>query len=336
MAVDITGWRYGPVSDMSCGPAAGAAEGYNSPAAASFAECRLNSFTPTVITNHHHHHHYQNSFVSDTAPYFTANSSYIPHPFQPVSHDPRPLSPLPPPPALIDVKSASFVTSSVNRHKSRKRNVKKDKLPPLIMKEKRKDSAEEDETTANDDDLEDKSDDEEVNKKNEECKFQHVLAPGSQGGKCLLWACKACKRKTVAVDRRKAATMRERRRLTKVNEAFDALKRRTCANPNQRLPKIEILRSAIEYIENLEELLQTNCIEKDENSFGARNRRKLTASSGFYHLPYSSENLVYTERANITDVMTKTQQEYDTDQTSSLNSLSLIVDNIRPADQTQL
>lgn len=60
------------------------------------------------------------------------------------------------------------------------------------------------------------------------------------------------------VDRRKAATMRERRRLRKVNEAFETLKRRTCANPNQRMPKVEILRNAIDYIENLEEMLQSN------------------------------------------------------------------------------
>ena len=86
----------------------------------------------------------------------------------------------------------------------------------------------------------------------------HVLAPGYHGPhrRCLLWACKACKRKTVAVDRRKAATMRERRRLRKVNEAFEVLKRRTCPNPTQRLPKVEILRNAIDYIESLEELLQ--------------------------------------------------------------------------------
>ncbi|GAB6025514.1 myogenic factor [Chamberlinius hualienensis] len=97
----------------------------------------------------------------------------------------------------------------------------------------------------------------------------HVLAPtqmlqhqqtmensGPSHRKCLLWACKACKRKTVTVDRRRAATLRERRRLRKVNEAFETLKRRTCPNPNQRLPKVEILRNAIEYIESLEEMLQ--------------------------------------------------------------------------------
>lgn len=60
------------------------------------------------------------------------------------------------------------------------------------------------------------------------------------------------------VDRRKAATMRERRRLRKVNEAFETLKRRTCSNPNQRMPKVEILRTAIDYIENLEEMLHRN------------------------------------------------------------------------------
>jgi hypothetical protein len=76
--------------------------------------------------------------------------------------------------------------------------------------------------------------------------------------RCLLWACKVCKRKTVTVDRRKAATMRERRRLKKVNEAFDTLKRRTCPNPSQRLPKVEILRNAIDYIENLEDLLRSS------------------------------------------------------------------------------
>jgi len=53
--------------------------------------------------------------------------------------------------------------------------------------------------------------------------------------------------------------MRERRRLRKVNEAFEALKRRTCPNPNQRMPKVEILRTTIDYIESLEELLQADC-----------------------------------------------------------------------------
>lgn len=49
----------------------------------------------------------------------------------------------------------------------------------------------------------------------------HVLEPrGDCAGprKCLAWACKACKKKTVTIDRRKAATLRERRRLRKVRQ----------------------------------------------------------------------------------------------------------------------
>lgn len=46
---------------------------------------------------------------------------------------------------------------------------------------------------------------------------QHVLGPSKR---CLAWACKACKRKTAAVDRRKAATLRERRRLRKVSHSL--------------------------------------------------------------------------------------------------------------------
>ncbi|XP_066489834.1 myogenic factor 6 [Tiliqua scincoides] len=83
-----------------------------------------------------------------------------------------------------------------------------------------------------------------------------ALQPPHCPGQCLLWACKTCKRRAAPPDRRKAATLRERRRLKKINEAFEALKRRTVANPGQRLPKVEILRSAIGYIERLQELLR--------------------------------------------------------------------------------
>ena len=51
--------------------------------------------------------------------------------------------------------------------------------------------------------------------------------------------------------------MRERRRLRKVNEAFEVLKQRTCTNPGQRLPKVEILRGAIDYINRLEEIVRS-------------------------------------------------------------------------------
>lgn len=53
----------------------------------------------------------------------------------------------------------------------------------------------------------------EVMEEDKEEHIQHVLGPSRR---CLAWACKACKRKTATVDRRKAATLRERRRLRKV------------------------------------------------------------------------------------------------------------------------
>uniref|UniRef100_A0A182NS08 BHLH domain-containing protein n=1 Tax=Anopheles dirus TaxID=7168 RepID=A0A182NS08_9DIPT len=115
---------------------------------------------------------------------------------------------------------------------------------------------------------------------------EHVLAPASgcmasPNRPCLTWACKACKKKSVAVDRRKAATLRERRRLRKVNEAFEVLKRRTSTNPNQRLPKVEILRNAIEYIDSLQALLD---VSTDPSVHGSNQNSKtnLPALSNFH------------------------------------------------------
>lgn len=123
----------------------------------------------------------------------------------------------------------------------------------------------------------------------DECNGAPVCTANSTGRKCLTWACKVCKKKTSTPDRRKQATMRERRRLRKVNEAFETLKKRTCPNPNQRLPKVEILRNAIEYIENLEELLKNspgqNCSSK--NGLAAPNSSRFSFKPSQY---FSSAN----------------------------------------------
>lgn len=91
----------------------------------------------------------------------------------------------------------------------------------------------------------------------------HVRAAA---GRCLAWACKACKQRSSVADRRRAATVRERRRLKKVNHAFEALRRCTSAasssssssssGPAQRLAKVEILRNAIQHIQSLQEILR--------------------------------------------------------------------------------
>ncbi|GAU98325.1 hypothetical protein RvY_09486 [Ramazzottius varieornatus] len=183
----------------------------------------------------------------------------------------------------------------------------------------------------------------------------HVLAPpdmhGSHGQrKCLLWACKACKRKAVTVDRRKAATMRERRRLRRVNEAFEELKRRTCPNPNQRLPKIEILRHAIDYIENLENLLRGQNPGSTAGPYHletARLEARSNLSSGSDYLG-SRTPPMYVERhsAVLAPYAPYTENESgfahvpmnttDAGRTSSLDCLSMIVKNISPTTRSKL
>ncbi|XP_063402031.1 transcription factor SUM-1-like [Mytilus trossulus] len=167
---------------------------------------------------------------------------------------------------------------------------------------------------------------------------QHVLAPGFHGPnrRCLLWACKACKRKTVTIDRRKAATMRERRRLRKVNEAFETLKRRTCPNPNQRLPKVEILRNAIDYIESLEEMLHGNRMGRNvdehinDNGSTSSGSDYMTVNSPHYyqdkfHQMGESQNNFGQNRA-----YDQQQQQQHSSSVSSLDCLSLIVESISP------
>ncbi|TMW53545.1 hypothetical protein DOY81_001309 [Sarcophaga bullata] len=162
---------------------------------------------------------------------------------------------------------------------------------------------------------------------------EHVLAPlvcaNAQSSRpCLTWACKACKKKSVAVDRRKAATMRERRRLRKVNEAFEVLKRRTSSNPNQRLPKVEILRNAIEYIESLEDLLQESSPIRNMDNLADTISGKscqqdyLNSYTGAYM--FHKYNLHDNDSSGLAD-------SYDSSSSpngSSLDCLNLIVQNI--------
>ncbi|XP_076006442.1 myogenic factor 6 [Genypterus blacodes] len=163
---------------------------------------------------------------------------------------------------------------------------------------------------------------------------EHVLAPpGLRShceGQCLIWACKVCKRKSAPTDRRKAATLRERRRLKKINEAFEALKRKTVANPNQRLPKVEILRSAISYIEKLQDLLQTLDEQEKTQQNGSAysyNAKEQSVSSQGYQWKKSSEG--WTSSADhSTAAMINQREGIESSGTSSLLRLSSIVDSI--------
>lgn len=134
---------------------------------------------------------------------------------------------------------------------------------------------------------------------------EHVRAPSGhhQAGRCLLWACKACKRKTTNADRRKAATMRERRRLSKVNEAFETLKRCTSSNPNQRLPKVEILRNAIRYIEGLQALLRDQDAAPPGATAAFYSPGPLPSGRGGEH--YSGDSDASSPRSNCSDGMVR-------------------------------
>ncbi|XP_052811376.1 myogenic factor 6-like [Mya arenaria] len=199
------------------------------------------------------------------------------------------------------------------------------------------------------DEMSDKSGDDINSADDNDEHLTHVLAPGYHGEnrRCLLWACKACKRKSVQIDRRKAATMRERRRLRKVNEAFEVLKKRTCPNPNQRLPKVEILRNAIEYIESLEDMLHGNRLVRPDdhiNDSGSNNGSDYMAvnSPHYYQdkLHHMSDMAAYQHHQNgFMDHSHHHQQQHQQQQqqqqqhngnVSSLDCLSLIVESISP------
>ncbi|XP_034382142.1 myogenic factor 6 [Cyclopterus lumpus] len=166
---------------------------------------------------------------------------------------------------------------------------------------------------------------------------EHVLAPPGLrahcDGQCLMWACKICKRKSAPTDRRKAATLRERRRLKKINEAFEVLKRKTVANPNQRLPKVEILRSAISYIEGLQDLLQT-LDEQEKTPNGSSHKfKEHSVASHEYHWKKSSESWPTSADHSTAAMINQREGTSESSGASSLLRLSSIVDSITNDDK---
>ncbi|XP_075967839.1 myogenic factor 6 [Anarhichas minor] len=166
---------------------------------------------------------------------------------------------------------------------------------------------------------------------------EHVLAPPGLrahcDGQCLMWACKICKRKSAPTDRRKAATLRERRRLKKINEAFEVLKRKTVANPNQRLPKVEILRSAISYIEGLQDLLQTLDEQEKTQNGSSHKFKEHSVASHEYHWKKSSETWPTSADHSTAAMINQREGTSESSGASSLLRLSSIVDSITNDDK---
>ncbi|XP_071792330.1 transcription factor SUM-1-like [Asterias amurensis] len=176
--------------------------------------------------------------------------------------------------------------------------------------------------------------------------YPHILAPGHDHNhhvgerQCLIWACKACKRKTNIFDKRRAATDRERRRLTKVNAAFEVLKRRTCTNPEQRMPKVTILRSAIQYIERLQMMLHeaesSPLIHHGPPGRGSDGTvlpsvESRLNSHGDFNASSCSFRLMKVNSDDVCDGSEDTSKDSD-GRVSSLDHLSLIVESITPTN----
>ncbi|XP_033740468.1 myogenic factor 6-like isoform X1 [Pecten maximus] len=232
------------------------------------------------------------------------------------------------------LKDRPFITSSLKEDNKKDRLDSMDSDGTSIKEEPSEDGSEKHSSTCGSPKSEDDDDMNPHTPEEGDEHVPHVLAPGYHGPnrRCLLWACKACKRKTVTVDRRKAATMRERRRLRKVNEAFEALKRRTCPNPNQRLPKVEILRNAIEYIESLEDLLHGNRMAVGPRVDDHCNDNGSTSGSSDYMTVNSpqfyAEKLHHIGEQHNGYSHTNGYEQQSSNGVSSLDCLSLIVESI--------
>ncbi|KAJ6660993.1 hypothetical protein lerEdw1_016794 [Lerista edwardsae] len=159
------------------------------------------------------------------------------------------------------------------------------------------------------------------------------VLPDHSPGQCLPWACKVCKRKSVSIDRRRAATLREKRRLKKVNEAFEALKRSTLLNPNQRLPKVEILRSAIQYIERLQALLSTlNQQERDQRDLHYCSTSTQSVVASDHGASSSSCSPEWSTQLDFSTHPSDHLLSDDSSEDRNLHSLSSIVDSIAVED----
>ncbi|XP_042323913.1 myogenic factor 5 [Sceloporus undulatus] len=160
-------------------------------------------------------------------------------------------------------------------------------------------------------------------------------SPHSPGAPCLPWACKACQRRatTGPGERRQVATLRERRRLRRVNRAFEALRRCSSSSSpsssssskgaprSQRLPKVEILRSAIRRIQGLQQLLRQQLQPSSASSDG-----QAECNSPMWSRRNSTYSNVY-----CSDLPNEASTAL-----SSLDCLSSIVDRISSSDQAGL
>lgn len=94
--------------------------------------------------------------------------------------------------------------------------------------------------------------------KNFDLTFLYNRGSGSSSQKSSLASSKKIRRRVATLAQRRAANIRERRRMYNLNEAFDKLRRKVPTFAyEKRLSRIETLRLAITYIGFMTELLQS-------------------------------------------------------------------------------
>uniref|UniRef100_K7GA34 Myogenin n=1 Tax=Pelodiscus sinensis TaxID=13735 RepID=K7GA34_PELSI len=87
-------------------------------------------------------------------------------------------------------------------------------------------------------------------------------------GQCLPWACKICKRKTVSIDRRRAATLREKRRLKKGREELHSKKKKKQLRKPCILPSVQEFVSEIDFTSRLRS--HVRCLDRKTHLFVAK------------------------------------------------------------------
>ena len=80
-----------------------------------------------------------------------------------------------------------------------------------------------------------------------------------------------------------------------VNEAFEILRQQTSSPPNQRLPKVEILRNAICYIEALENILNNSEPQKESKEITSHELSNsiMSADNEVHKYVYLKVNVMY-------------------------------------------
>lgn len=111
---------------------------------------------------------------------------------------------------------------------------------------------------------------------------------GGNSQKSAMASLKKIRRRVATLAQRRAANIRERRRMYNLNEAFDKLRRKVPTFAyEKRLSRIETLRLAITYISFMTELLQSTPSSMGETVQSSPTAYALQPQHDIPYVPYS-------------------------------------------------